>query len=225
MATTIKFYGFTETNVTGGATHTASPYYVSSASALGYSTNNDTFANVKRLATARGIHVFENTDQDSVRSSSLCALSVGTFSGIVVNTSYSYVFYNQDASTATYPGSGTDGFDSGGYDTDKPNVNWLLQMRFDHTLNTVGATDIQIWDSSSDASTTPFTFAKGYFCEVTASGYQAWRRAHPNGKLDLTNQTLPSYRHNFYVGYSLVPSSDAVGFCNWGRIRTTITYS
>lgn len=225
MATTIKFYCFEGSHVTGGATDTASPYYVSSASALGFSTGNGTFSNVKRTATARGMHAFEDATQGSQRSTPLNCLSVGTCSGSEVDTSHSWVFYRQGASTATYPGSDVGTFDPSGYDSGKPNVNWLIQMRFDHTLNTVGATDIEIWDSSSDASTTPFTFAKGYFCEVTASGYQEWRRANPNNKLSLTNQTLPSYRHNFYIGYSLVPSSDAVGFCNWGRIRASITYS
>ena len=222
MPTTIKFYGFQASHVTGGATDTASPYYVSSASALGYSTGNGGFSNVRRTATARGLHVFDNTDQDAIRSCSLCALSIGTVSGTVVNTSDTFVFYNEDVST---PSVDVTAFDAGGFTGGPPNRNWMLQMRFDHDLNQVGATDIQIWDSSSDASTTYFTFAKGYFCEVTASGYQSWRRANPDNKFTLTPQTEVNYRHNFYIGYSLVPSSLAVGFCNWGRIRASITYS
>ena len=224
----ITLYGFCEAAVNQGDTA-----YVrglgNDNSALGFSSSNSTYNNIKRTATARGLWIIEGTNVGLQESTPLNCVSIGTGTGGDIHTSNSFIFYQSGASTPTYPENGgitedAASLNAGGFGGGFPNPEWMLNLRFDHSLSQVGCTDVQAWFSSSDA-TTPFTFAKMFICEIRSTGYTEWRRAHSDSKYSLADQTDTSYRHEFYIGISAVPSSEAVGHCGWGTFRASLTYA
>jgi len=101
----------------------------------------------------------------------------------------------------------------------------FFRLRFEHD-NAVDADPVYAWISSGSGGTVDFEFASVMICEVSATGITDWQKTPGNSsKLELTTVGGTDTQHNWYIGLSVIPYSQSVGFCNWGFLQISVTYS
>ena len=114
--------------------------------------------------------------------------------------------------------------DAGGWDVGSPKAYQTMRVYFTHD-NAVNATPAVVWISSGNSGTVEYTFSSVMIMEVSATGSQNWQQSKPTDKMHLTEYVNTDTAHSWYIGITVIPRSDAVGFNNDAYINYSITYS
>lgn len=115
------------------------------------------------------------------------------------------------------------GWDGGG--TGRPKQWETNLLQFYHESE-VQIDEIQLWISSGSGGTVAFDYASVWIMEASVSGSQDWNPGCiPSQKLDFDVRALAGYYHFWNYGLSMSPVTEAVGFCDWGYMQVSVTYS
>jgi hypothetical protein len=191
---------------------------IDTPNALGFGYNSSAWPNNIYLnATARFLTLTTGPGINTTKDKALNYISWDGY------TKYRWTFPTS-ANADTHQQGTQSAIAAGGWTVGSPACYQCLRVYFLHG-NAVNATPATIWVSSGAGGTVYYKFSSVLFMEVSATGSKNWRHSTPGDKMHLTPQPSTSTAHSWYIGMSIMPRSAAVGFCDWGYIQFSITYS
>jgi len=196
----------------GGAARPA----FTSASAIGIGYNSSAYPNnIQKGYVGRYACVTTGVGINAIKSGGINYISVAK------STVASYYWTTAGGS---YSVSAIATVDAGGFGgTTGPDTEQTIRIYFTHGA-AVNANPVQIWIDSAGGGA-GYTFASVWVMEASATGSQNWTQASPGNKLTLTPFANVATAHSWYVGASLKPQSDLVGFNDDCYIQFSITYA
>jgi hypothetical protein len=193
-----------------------------SGSAMGFGYNSSAWPNnILKDSTARYANILDSPTQGDNKSQQAKHISVGNHDDSPDAVS---VYYRSCGPTGANGVVGPHAIGANGYDNSSPKAWETNRMIFTHGSN-VQIDSIDVWISSGAGGTVEFTYASAWIMESTPSGTQDWATAKPNNKMSFTAQSSVTDVHMWNYGLSMVPHTEAVGFCDWGYLQVSITYS
>jgi hypothetical protein len=227
---TINFY-VPDLSCTAGATvlgaATNNNYAtVGASSAVGYGYTSSAWPNhILKDATARYANLLDSEAEGDNKTCGLRCISMGDSDD--TDSGYGVFYRTPGLKGATEVEESID-IDPAGWDgagTGRPEAWETNILKFSHGSE-VQIDEIQLWVSSGSGGTGAFNYASTWIMEASASGSQDWNAGCiPTQKLDFGIHTKAGYNHFWNYGLSMSPVTEAVGFCNWGYLQVSITYS
>lgn len=189
-------------------------HYFTSVSAVGFAYNSSAWPNnILKDSTSRWMSITTGLTNSETKSRGLNCMSF--------DAGYAKFAYSSGSTGAAITRESA--IDGSGWDSGSPKAWQCFRVHFEHDSN-VEADPAQVWISSVTEGTEYYHFASVWVMEASATGSQNWQAATPGDKMTMTPMNDDATAHSWYIGISVAPRSDAVGFNDDGYIQFSITY-